>query len=136
MILNQLDPKLDKYDWREHVLFWRLDALHLARTYAVLYLQQIAELLSPSGRRHVEAAIEQYRELLRIFDANVQIIFPPASDELHTNLLWCEGEKERPIRELFATIRGRRQFAEWLLKMRVVEEKAIRALAQAVEEEE
>lgn len=29
MIPDKLDPKHDRYGWREHVLFWRLDALSL-----------------------------------------------------------------------------------------------------------
>ena len=43
MIPTGMDPKDKGYERREHWLFWRLDALHLARGYAVLHLQGLAK---------------------------------------------------------------------------------------------
>lgn len=159
MVVEQLDSKREDYGWLEHMLMWRLDSLHLARAHAVLYLQKIAELLSPSSRKHVQSAIDSYCELLgmlvsdniststpitRIGSYNIPISYPHVRltysptlvKQFDSWVLWSEGENQLiPIRELFATVEGRQRFADWLLKMRDVEEKAISALAKVLEEE-
>lgn len=156
MIPDKLDPKHDRYGWREHVLFWRLDALSLARAYAIMYLQEVMDVFSPAQKIYVQRAIEKYCELLGmlvsdnisdsrpmkigsceipIADAYVGIIFGPISKEKETALFWCEGGKMIPMREFFGAAEGRERFADWLLEIKVVEEEAISALRKALEEE-
>ena len=100
------------------------------------YLEKIANEFSPPSRSHVKAAEECYKQLIGIFDANIQIVFPPESDKWGTNLLWRAHEKERPIAELFSTLKGRRRFANLLLKMRDLEQEAIYELEKVVKAEE
>ena len=153
MIPEQLDPALDSYGLREHFLFWSLDALSLARGYAILYLQEIVGHLPVSKRKYIHAAVEKYCELLgmmvtiNISDTypvqlgNCDIstsspsvnIFPANTKELGSSLLWCESEKEVPMNKLLETLEGRRKFADWLLKMRELEEKAISTLAKVLD---
>ena len=102
------------------------------QNYTVRYLKEISSEFSPPSRKHVKAAQEYYEKLKKIFDANIRIIFPPESAEWKTNLLW----RERPIRELFATLKGRHRFSDLLLKMRDLEQQAINELGKAVKAEE
>jgi hypothetical protein len=153
MIPEKLDPEHERYGWREHVLLWRLNALSLARAYAVLYLQEAMDVFSPSEEKHIRKAIEKYCELLGmlisdnisdsrpmklgsyeipIADPRVEIIFGPISKEKKTALFWCEGEKVIPIWEFFGNIEGRRRFADWLLRIKGVEEEAISELEKAL----
>lgn len=136
MIPTGIDPKQSVYKLLEHFLFWRLDVLHLCRSYAIQYLKEIANEFSPPSRGHVKAAEECYKQLIGIFDANVQIVFPPESDKLGTGLLWRAHETELPIHELFSTLKGRRRFANLLLKMRDFEQEAIDELDKVVKAEE
>ena len=158
MIPEQLDPKHEKYGWQEHVLYWRLNVLSLARAYAVLYLQEVMDVFSPLQKEHIQTAMDRYCELLGMlvsdnlssppFSSPIQlgscdisaaythvgIIFGPVSKEKGSGFLWCEGNKMTPIREFFVTVEGRKRFADWLLRMQDVEEEAISALRKALEE--
>jgi hypothetical protein len=52
-------------------------------------------------------------------------------------MFWSQGKEQfLPISELFGTTEGRGQFAHWPLKIRDIEEKAIMALEEVIEEEE
>lgn len=151
MIPEQLDPEHERYAWREHVLFWRLDALSMARAYAVQYLQEVMDMFSPSQKEHIRVAIGSYCEMLGLFisdnistsrpikigscEISAAHIYAGFIFNQDSTLSWCEGGEIRPVKELFATMEGRMQFADWLLKLRKAEEDAINALAKVIEEE-
>jgi hypothetical protein len=153
MVVEKLDPKQERYGWREHVLFWRLDALSLVRAYAILYLQEISEMLPPASREHIQVAVESYWELLgmlvsdnisesrpirvgsceiNVSQPHVGVLFGTDSEGLPSCLFWCEGEKRIPVSKLFESVEGRQQFADWLLKIGELEEKAISAIEKAI----
>ena len=132
MIPEGMDPKQNRYGLLEHFLFWRLEVLYQCRRYAIHYLKEIASEFPTFSRECLKAA-EEYKKLIKIFDKHIRIIFPPESNEEKTSLLWREDNKEHPIRELFSTAKGRRQFAGLLLKMRDLEQKAIDEVEKTVE---
>lgn len=90
LISEQLNPELKSYGLREHFLFWRLDGLSLARAYAVLYLQEIADLLSNSSQKHIQKAIEKQCELLgRIVSINIDEKYPTHLGSYEIYQLYC-----------------------------------------------
>jgi len=152
LVEAQLDPDDERYELREHFLFWRLDGLSLARAYAVLYLEEAKAQCRPEVRDHIAAAIQSYCGLLAMIETiNIddrppyrlgsQVVEPSLprvdifqdAEKLGSAMLWREGEGERSIRELLSTGGGRREFADWLLKMRDFDAAAVRSLAAAVE---
>ncbi len=155
LIPAHADPEGKRYKWLEHVLIWRLDALCLARAYAVMYLQDNAGLLAPAKRKHVETAVQEYCKLLGLVaSGNIFGGEPPArigpaeislegthvrifdsenSRKWHAELFWSENGETQPLREVLATAQGRQRFADWLLKVQSAEERAISALTKVLE---
>lgn len=144
LVPEQLDPELEEYESREHLLLWRFDVLNLARVYAILYLRDVAELFDTPSQDDIEEAVEAYRELLGMINAQgapgfgsalptseawERVYFGTAKE---THLSWDGGRRVKTAREGFATLEGRRRFADWLLAMGRADEKAVAALARVV----
>jgi hypothetical protein len=154
MVPERLDPVATRYSWLEHVLLWRLDALCLARWYAIRYLQDGQKLLPPAARAHVRDAISNYCDVLgmvasgniasgtpprsvgaaavHLRDPRVRI-FHPTSKEHRTDLFWVQAGRTRPLRDLLGEAKGRRRFAHLLREIGRSERQAVDALAKAVE---
>jgi len=146
LVPEQLDPELEEYDSREHLLLWRFDVLTLARVHAILYLREVAELFDTPSQDDIEEAVEAYRELLGMINAQGAPGFGsalPTSEAWeriyfgakNPHLSWDGGRRLETARDIFATLEGRQRFADWLLAMGRAEEKAIAALARVVERE-
>ncbi len=153
LVPHQLNPDLDSFGLREHFLFWRLDALHLARGYAVLYLQEIVEQLPQSARPHVSTAVERYCELIgmirsvnidtsesyqlgtvRVVQSTQYVdLYPPQPERLGSALLWCDGDNRVPLKQFLGSVQGRESFAAWLSRMGDVEAEALKSLAKALQ---
>lgn len=135
MVLEDLNPAIKGYNLLEHFLFWRLEILYHCRCYASEYLKEIEGKFSFIDRNHIQSARKDYESLLRHFDEKIRIIYGPEADNLGTNLLWREKDKESPIRKLFSTAEDKRKFANLLLKMRDNEKKAIDNIERFLEKE-
>ncbi len=147
LIPDQLDPRLPDFAWREHVLRWQLDALQLARAYAVLYLKDIAADFPPVARKHLEAAQAGYCELLGYLALDnhheckpktelgglpIQMHSPQVRCFTEAGKFWCEDGRHSSLQDLCATREGRQKFANWLLKLKAADEQALAELEKAV----
>lgn len=155
LVPDSLDPNGPDFDWREHVLRWRLDALQLARAYAIIYLQEVEREFSPSAREHLRVAKGKYYELLGLLALDNQTYsaetaftpltrlgaseVPMGSPQVRlfgsADNFWSEDGKHISIRELLEASEGRQKFAHWLLKLRDIEEQAVQALENALADE-
>jgi len=152
MVLTDLDPKAPEYKMKEHFLFWRLDALHLARSYAVLYLQDIEDVLSPSEKEHAKTAIGNYCRLLGMIESvnipmgpsimldsyEISLVYPrinifPDDEKIGSAILWCDNDAQIPLPELLSSVKGREKLSNWFLDLRDIEENSIGAISQIVQ---
>lgn len=152
MIPTQLQPSQRSYDWREHVLAWRLDALSLARAYAMLYLHDHRALLGKPATSHIDAAIQKYGAMLALLQscnitggkppnriANCDIVTPPAYVMLTLGpkpIAWADKGVLTPMRQFLQEPHNRKRFAEWHLQVRNLEEDALREIEKALAERE
>ena len=148
IIPEQLDPGGPGYDWKEHVLIWRLDALSLARAYAVEYLQENQDLLGPQAAQHIHLAVQKYCQVLGLLaSCNIKGGTPPteirgmeiAVQPAHIRLLgpeeriaWVEDGVARPMAQFLSTVRNRQRLAEWHLHIGALEEGAIQEIEKAL----
>ena len=146
LIPEKLDPSLKTYGWFQHVLFWRLDAMQLARSYAIEYLSSMREYMSPAEQEHIDAAIQNYCAFLSMIrsdnypinkaghlryslhDPHLAILFNSGQENEGEPLFWVEGDSTIHIRNKLAMQKGRQDLVNLFLRMKELEEKAIAEL--------
>jgi hypothetical protein len=147
MVPEQLDPAGGSYPLREHFLYWRLDALQLARAYAVLYLRQAIEKVPAPATEALREAEAAYCEVLGMLtsdnappervggvvpqDPRVAISYDVDKTVVNP-LFWVEGGRPVHVGRFLADAGGRRRFADWLRQVGGVEQRAVAALAAAL----
>ncbi len=131
MIIEGMDPSRNGYGLLEHFLFWRLEVLYQCRCYAARYLGEVLGELPSGGRRHARAAKNHYTTFRAVLDDHIRFAYGAESQRLGTNLLWRIDGRRRPIRKLFSSLEGRERFADLLLSLKDLDQRAITELERA-----
>lgn len=134
LVVGGLNPDDNEYSLKEHFLFWRMQILLLCRSYACEYLRFLQSWKVFAGedlleaRDLLKAILSEYESLKDFFKSKLIVRSDLESIVNGSPLSWIRGDDSIPVKQLFTSETGRREFASFLLDLKQIEEKALSLL--------